>query len=531
MLFFNVLLLLLSNGLTVRRDVSLFYSRVSILILMYTIFSAYITYFPTYFGQGLGLYNGLFIVTGISHIFHIFIFIITFTIINLTCFYPRKTKNYKKSYNRVASLLANKLSEQFIVNEYPLIILFVIIGGTLILSCQDFISLFLCIELQSYGLYILCVIYRNSEPATNSGLTYFLLGGLSSCFILLSIVFIYINTATFNLDNFYLLTNLSFNIELNSLYYNYNYLVFALTVLSSGLLFKIAAAPFHFWSPDVYDGIPTLVTTFVAIIAKISILIFMLDLVHYTSDSLTKTTYDWITCVIISSFLSMIIGTILGLTQTRIKRLLAYSTISHLGFILLALAVNTIESSKAFIFYLMQYSITNLEAFIILISIGFSIYVYINNNYEVNKLKDKDNSPIQLISQLKGLFNIYSYVSISLAIVMLSFVGLPPVLGFFAKQMVLTSALDKGFIFSVIIAIITSVIGAVYYLNIIKTIFFDINEYKNLNLSISIITSSHLNFLISLITLILIFFIFTPNEILNLSNILSIISFTNNVYF
>ena len=140
----------------------------------------------------------------------------------------------------------------------------------------------------------------------------------------------------------------------------------SLLILSVGFLFKVSAAPFHFWSPDVYDAIPTIVTTFVAIVAKISILIFLLEIVHYTSNSLFVSQYSWTSSLLVSSLLSLIIGTIVGLTQFRIKRLFAYSTISHLGFILLALSINSIESIQAFIFYLMQYSLSNLNAFIIL---------------------------------------------------------------------------------------------------------------------------------------------------------------------
>jgi len=181
---------------------------------------------------------------------------------------------------------------------------------------------------------------------------------------------------------------------------------------------------------------------------------------------------------LISSLLSLIIGTVVGLTQFRIKRLLAYSTISHVGFILLALSISSIESIQAFMFYLMQYSISNLNAFFIIITIGFSLYSYITKNDEFKSLLDKNNSPIQLISQLKGYFYINPLLSLSLAITIFSFAGVPPLVGFFAKQMVLSAALDNGYIFLSLIAIITSVIGAAYYLNIIKEIFFYAPEHE-----------------------------------------------------
>ncbi len=291
---------------------------------------------------------------------------------------------------------------------------------------------------------------------------------------------------------------------------------------------------------DVYDAIPTVVTTFVAIIAKISIFIFLLELVYYTNNSLSE--FSWTYGLLISSFLSLIIGTIGGLTQFRIKRLLAYSTISHVGFILLALSISSVESTQAFIFYLVQYSISNLNIFIILITIGFSLYNYINNSKESTNLLESNNSPIQLISQLKGYFYINPFLSLSLAITIFSFVGIPPLIGFFAKQMVLSAALDNGYIFISLIAILTSVIGAVYYLNVIKEIFFHTPEYKLLNeysdfynnkdtinnisntntlvknINISVI-SSPFSITISIITLVILLFIFMNREWLSMGTI------------
>jgi NADH-ubiquinone oxidoreductase chain 2 len=222
--------------------------------------------------------------------------------------------------------------------------------------------------------------------------------------------------------------------------------------------------------------------------------------------------------LLISSFLSLILGTIVGLTQFRIKRLLAYSTISHLGFILLSLSISSIESIQAFLFYLIQYSISNLNAFIILIGIGYSLYFYINTNKENENVSDKNHSPIQLIKQLKGYFYINHMLSLSLAITIYSFIGIPPLIGFFAKQMVLSAALDSGYIFLSLIAILTSVIGAVYYLNIIREIYFSPSDLKkNLieeeNLKYNIIDiSTPFAVTISIITLIIILFIFINKE-------------------
>ena len=450
--------------------------------------------------------------------------------------------------------IVNKMGKQFQIIEYSLILLFIIIGATFLVCTGDLVSIFLSIELQSYGLYLLSTIYRNSELATSGGLTYFLLGGLSSCFILLGTALLYANSGTTDLDGIYVITSLSDlanDITQEVLYwYKSYYINFSLLILSVGFLFKVSAAPFHIWSPDVYDAIPTIVTTFVAIVAKISIFIFFLELVHYTSNSLFNFQFSWTSSLLVSSLLSLIIGTVVGLTQFRIKRLFAYSTISHVGFILLALSINSIESIQAFLFYLMQYSISNLNAFIILISIGFSLYFYVNDSKEYTELTDKNNSPIQLISQMKGYFYINPVLALSLSVTIFSFVGIPPLIGFFAKQMVLSAALDSGYVFLALVAILTSVISAVYYLNIIKQVFFDQSEYKknpeveNMNLhgnivnnnvliqkltfkTKNIILSSYLTITISILTLIIVLFMFMPNEWLKLTNILSLILFNS----
>jgi NADH-ubiquinone oxidoreductase chain 2 len=559
MLIYSILFLLLSNAVTLRRDKSILFSRIGISILLFSTLLGINCLHISSVSGGIGIYSGLFHMTSMTQVFHLFIFLISALILQLTAFYPRRVWSEKYSslmkilfYNFIyyKSKIINKKGEQFKIIEYPLIILFIITGSVFLISTSDLVSIFLSIELQSYGLYLLSTLYRNSEQATSGGLTYFLLGGLSSCFILLGTSLLYSNSGLTNLDGLYIITSLSDiinNEDISYLYKDY-YINMSLLILSVGFLFKVSAAPFHFWSPDVYDAIPTVVTTFVAIIAKISILIFLLELVHYTSNSLFTSEFTWTSTLLVSSLLSLLIGTIVGLTQFRIKKLFAYSTISHLGFILLALTINSIESIQAFIFYLIQYSLSNLNAFILLLSIGYSLYCYINNNKEYDELKDKNNSPIQLISQLKGFFYLNPILALSLAITIFSFVGIPPLIGFFAKQMVLSAALEGGYIFLTLIAILTSVISAVYYLNIIKQIFFDDSEYQinselsNMDIHASItkkdvliekltfthnniILSSYLTITISTITLIISLFIFIPQEWLSMANILALMLF------
>ena len=549
MLINSILILILSNAVTLKREKSIFYSRLAIIILIISLLLGIENIYIFSLEKGIGLYGGLFYITANTQTFHIFIYIISAVILQLTAFYPIKiyiNNNFIKYKNIFNFKIKEKKGEEFKIIEYPLIILFIIIGAILLISSSDLVSIFLSIELQSYGLYLLSTLYRNSELATTSGLTYFLLGGLSSCFILLGTSLLYANSGTTSLENLYVITSISDivqnNINNTICSYKSYYINISLLIMSIGFLFKISAAPFHFWSPEVYDGIPTIVTTFVAIIAKISIFIFFIELIHYTSNLNSIYEFTWTNIFLISSLLSLIIGTIVGLTQFRIKRLYAYSTISHVGFILLALSIDNVESIQAFIFYIIQYSISNLNAFIILISIGYSLFYHIYSDIELYKIKDKNNSPIQLISQIKGYFYINPLLAISLALTIFSFIGIPPLIGFFAKQMVLSAALENGYIFLTLIAILTSVIGAVYYLGIIKQVFFDESNYKfniisteytsNKNNIDSIIKdndifrlSSSLTFTISILTLVITLFMFMPQEWLSMANILALLFF------
>jgi len=576
------------------REKSILFSRVVITALVSSTFLSYNNLFFTPLSKGVSLYGGLFNITLFTQSFNIFILLVSGIILILTAFFPRKVIIAASSsiysliftnftYNKNG--ISNRMGEQFRIIEYALVIVFALCGSVFLMSTGDLISIFLSIELQSYGLYILCSLYRDSESSTASALTYFLLGGLSSCFILLGSAFLYANSGTTNLDNLYIITSISeiqgnnyVSLSLNTvstlyLYQPY-YFHIALIIIAVGFLFKISAAPFHFWSPEVYDGIPTIVTTFVAIVAKISIFVFFLELVYYTQY--TYLNYSWTNVFLLSSLFSLIIGSVLGLTQFRIKRLLAYSTISHVGFILLALSINSTESIQSYIFYIIQYSLSNLNAFIILITIGFTFYLYVKEKEgstlsspyvsetdNENKMIDENNSPIQLVNQIKGYFYINPFIAISFAITLFSFVGIPPLIGFFAKQMILSAALDSGYVFMALVAILTSVIGAAYYLSLIKQIFFFGHDYKinpailingsyislkgyftslfssNLKAKTAVPTknsnmqevkftpsnitiSSSLSSIISILTLLLILFIYVPSEWFNIASILSL---------
>jgi len=268
MLIYSTLLLLTSNAMNNRRDSSIIYSRISVFILINTILLLYLILNINYSYKGLILYNGYIDIKNYLLIFIIFILIISAIIISINSVYPRKifikNKILNSKYIQNLTNITNKMTDQYRIIEYPLILLFCIMGVIFLVLSSDLISVFLSIELQSYSLYLISSIYRNSEASITAGLTYFLLGGLSSCIILLGISLIYINYGNTNIENIYIINNifnsLKNNIYNSDIYINninivyiyiymytqYIYVQIALAIMSIGLLFKISAAPFHF---------------------------------------------------------------------------------------------------------------------------------------------------------------------------------------------------------------------------------------------------------------------------------------------
>jgi NADH-ubiquinone oxidoreductase chain 2 len=440
--------------------------------------------------------------------------------------------------------------------EYCLIVLFSALGSSLLISSSDLLSMYLSIELQSFGLYILATLYREYESATASGLKYFLLGALSSCFILLGAGLIYSFTGLTNFESIYSLISVSWPNKIMS------GVSLGVIFIFIGFLFKIAAAPFHSWSPDVYDETPTQVTLWLTVIPKLSILVLLLEIQNglsigaeapglieansiiemttsgpLSSESINSifnvtynTSYVLKLLLLISSLFSLIIGTVVGLAQTRIKRLLAYSTISHIGFILLALAINTEQSIDSFLFYIVQYSLTNLSLFLIIIALGYIIHskgAPIPINAPFNKFYFFDFD-IRYIKDMKGQFFANPLLSISLAICLFSFAGVPPLLGFFSKQYVLYSAVQSGYYFISIVAILASVISASYYLRIILLLFIGAPENDSIAIgaessapSTELLSNLH-SFLISTFTLFILLFILKPTLLLNSTQLLAL---------
>jgi NADH-ubiquinone oxidoreductase chain 2 len=526
---------------SINRNISPnLYLRISSLLLLYTGALAFNAFYIQSIGSGIGIYSGLFQITLFTQLFDIVI-VLTGSVILIA--WP--LINHKFIDNNLELADHKILSINNYRIKYSIIVLISTLGSLLLVSSSNLITLYLSLELQSFGVYILASLYRHSELAISAGLKYFLLGSLASCIILLGCGLIYTFTGLTNLESIYSMISVIDN--------NNNILLgfsLGLILIFIGLLFKIAAAPLHNWAPDVYADSATIITTWLTIIPKISILLILFEIQNHINlidniniilelnplNNIINNNYLWSkNLLLISSLLSLLIGTILGLAQSKLKRLLAYSTISHVGFILLALAINSEQSIEALIFYIIQYTITNLNTFLIIILFGYIIKNSFRDLIQSIMVEDETGieNDINYISELKGQFFLNPVLSISLTICLFSMAGIPPLIGFFSKQFVLYSAIQNGYYFMSIIAIIVSIISASYYLKIIKIIFTEeenTSEYSdkeikiinNLNSNSEIEISSTNSFIISTLTLSILFFVLKPSILLNSTTILSL---------
>lgn len=491
-------------------------TRVASIVLLYAAALSYNALDIQAIGPGVSIYSGLFQVTSVSQSMDTFIFL-TGAMILLP--WAPVTNVVRAQTQAVFTAVPT-------IAEYPLIILFTTCGATFLVSSADLVSLYLSIELQSFRVYILATLYRDSESATSAGLKYFLLGGLSSGLILLGSALVYAYTGLTNLESIFSILSVG---GVDNLTSGLGPCIIGLTILVVGFLFKVSAAPFHNWSPDVYDGVPTIVTTWLAIMPKISIFVFLLELqsgLGFTGASLSLlidgVSFDvWKNLLLVSSLLSLIIGTVVGLAQYRIKRLLAYSTISHVGFLLLALAVNSEESIESFLFYIVQYSITNLNAFLIVLAFGYVMHSTVTRS-------DGNGTDIQFISDIAGQFRANPLLGLALTVSLFSMAGVPPLVGFFGKQIVLYSALHSGYYFLSFVAIVVSVISASYYLKIVRVIHFDnIKTSDSLTNNMTSKVSNYHSFAIASLTMAIALFVLKPSIILNSTSLLALTLFHN----
>ncbi|ATP27712.1 NADH-quinone oxidoreductase subunit NuoN [Chromobacterium violaceum] len=328
--------------------------------------------------------------------------------------------------------------------EYFSLSLFALLGMNLMVSASHFLTLYMGLELLSLALYSLIALQRDSVPATESAMKYFVLGALASGLLLYGISMIY--GATGSLE----LAAVTKSIKSHSA--NGVLLIFGLVFIVAGLSFKLGAVPFHMWVPDVYQGSPTSVTLMVGAAPKLAAFVFVLRILAQGLDALAG---EWQGMLVIVAVLSMAIGNITAIVQTNIKRMLAYSTISHMGFLLLGVLAGTKQGYSAALFYAVVYVAMSMVGFGIILALS-------RKGFECEKIDD-----------LKGLNSRNSWYAFLMLLAMFSMAGIPPLAGFYAKFAVVQAVVQIGMIKLAVFSVLMSVIGAFYYLRVVKAIYFD----------------------------------------------------------
>jgi NADH-quinone oxidoreductase subunit N len=328
--------------------------------------------------------------------------------------------------------------------EYYVLAIFSTLGMMIMVSAYHFITLYLGLELMSLCLYAMVAMHRDSATATEAAMKYFILGAIASGMLLYGMSIIYGVTGSLAL------ATIAETIQAGDI--DNTVLSFGLVFLIIGIGFKLGAVPFHMWLPDVYHGAPTAVTLFIATAPKIAAFAMAIRLLV---DGLGSVHQDWQGMIIMLSILSMIIGNIVAIAQTNLKRMLAYSTISHIGFILLGILSGTAEGYGASMFYALVYSLMSLG--------GFGMIILMSRQgFEADSIDD-----------FKGLSSRNPWYALMMLILMFSMAGIPPLVGFYAKLTVIKSVVDINLISVSLVAVVMSVIGAYYYLRIIKVMYFD----------------------------------------------------------
>ena len=385
----------------------------------------------------------------------------------------------------ISSYKYTKIEKIFKI-EYSILILCSILGMLVMISSYDLIVFYIGLELQSLSLYVLAAFNRNQTKSSEAGLKYFILSALSSGLLLYGCSLIYGFSGS---TNFYLISE---NI-LSSEYGN----VFGIVFILVGLAFKISAVPFHMWAPDVYEGSPTSVTLFFAVVPKIAALTVFIRFLYVPFVNLID---QWQMIIIFLSLASMIFGAVSAIGQKNLKRLIAYSSIGHMGYALAGLAVGTNLGIQSSIIYISIYLIMNLGIFCCLFMM---------------KRKDKffDN-----LEDLAGLSKNHPIISLSLLILLFSLAGIPPMAGFFAKFYIFMSVIEQSMYFLAIVGLLSTVISAFYYLRIIKIIYFDppkeqYDQDHNFGLKISL----------TIATLLILFYFVYPSGLINLVSKINLI--------
>jgi len=358
--------------------------------------------------------------------------------------------------------------------EYPILILTAILGMFVMVSSNNLIGLYLGIELQSLSLYVLAALNRDSIKSTEAGVKYFVLGALSSGLLLYGCSLIYGFTGS---TNYYAIAEnfTSSNLPLS----------FGLVFIIVGLAFKISAVPFHMWTPDVYEGAPTSVTAFFALAPKVAGFGAIIRILYIAFGNILN---EWQSILIFISVASMILGAVAAIGQSNIKRLMAYSSISHMGYALAGVATGINEGISSSILYIFLYVVMNIGSFVCII------------------LMKRKNVYLENIRDLSGLSKNHPVIAFSFTVILFSLAGIPPLAGFFAKFYVFMAVIKSNLFALAIIGLITSVISAFYYLRIIKIIYFDPEQEK-----FDPITSKGIRFSLAFSTLLILFYFLNPS--------------------
>ena len=370
--------------------------------------------------------------------------------------------------------------------EYPILILSSVLGMMVMISSNDLMVFYMGLELQSLALYVLATFNRDQLKSSEAGLKYFVLSALSSGLLLYGCSLIYGFSGSTNFD--------IISYQLNS---NEYALTFGIVFILVGLAFKISAVPFHMWAPDVYEGSPTSVTLFFTMVPKIAALTVFIRFLYVPFLNLID---QWQIIIIFLSIASMLFGAIAAIGQKNIKRLIAYSSISHIGYTLAGLTTGSNDGIQSSIIYISIYVIMNLALFSCLLMLKR------NNKYYEN------------IEDLSGLSKNHPLLSLSFLIILFSLAGIPPLAGFFAKFYVFMAVLEQSMYFLAIVGLLSTVIAAFYYLRIIKIIYFD-KETDKFDRDHSL----WLKFSVTFSTILILFYFVFPSELIDLVSRINII--------
>ncbi len=326
--------------------------------------------------------------------------------------------------------------------EYAVLVLFATLGMMMMVSASNFMSLYMGLELQSLSLYVLAAFMRDDVRSTESALKYFVLGALASGLLLygMSLVYGYSGTTDFDVIRSAIAGEASIG------------LLVGLVFIAAGLSFKVSAVPFHMWSPDVYEGAPTPVTAFFAVAPKIAALALFMRVMMGPFGDLSG---DWQQVVMAMAVLSMAVGSFGAIAQTNIKRMMAYSSIGHVGYALIGLAVADVSGVTGVLVYLTIYVFMNVGAFACIMAMR------------------RGGRAVEQIYELGGLAKTHPGMAAALAVMMFSMAGIPPLAGFFGKLYIFLAAIEAGFYVVAVIGVLASVVSAYYYIRIIKVMYFD----------------------------------------------------------